>query len=66
MAKKFAYFKNFSYLCTIIRRYGEGRIIEASADDATSAGDGNGTNLCGRSIRFYGKRPADINDTLPC
>ena len=35
-------------------------------DDATSAGDGNGTNLCGRSIRFYGKRPADINDTLPC
>jgi len=32
----------------------------------TSAGDGNGANLCGRSIRFYGKRPADINDTLPC
>jgi hypothetical protein len=66
MVKKLAYIRNFSYLCSINRRYGEGRIVEASADDATSAGDGNGANLCGRSIRFYGKRPADINDTLPC
>ena len=40
MTKKLAYLENFSYLCRVIRRYGEGRIIEASADDATSAGDG--------------------------
>ena len=36
MVKKLAYLENFSYLCRVIRRYGEGRIIEASADDATS------------------------------
>ena len=59
MIKKLAYIKNISYLCTIEITYGTGRIIEASADDATSAGDGNGANLCGRSILFYGKRPAD-------
>ena len=35
MTKKLAYLENFSYLCRVIRRYGEGRIIEASADDAT-------------------------------
>ena len=46
MNKKLAYIRNFSYLCSINRRYGEGRIIEASADDATFAGDGNRTNLC--------------------
>ena len=51
MNKKLAYLNNFLYLCTIIRRYGEGRIVEASADDATFAGDGNRANLCGRSIR---------------
>ena len=32
MIKKLAYLNNFSYLCRVIRRYGEGRIIEASAD----------------------------------
>ena len=46
MAKKLAYIRNFSYLCTIEITYGTGRIIEASADDATSAGDGNGASLC--------------------
>ena len=43
-----------------IEAYGTGRIIEASADDATPAGDGNGASLCGRSIRLYGKRSADL------
>ena len=35
MIKKLAYINNFSYLCTIEITYGTGRIIEASADDAT-------------------------------
>ena len=39
MIKKLAYIKNFSYLCTIEITYGTRRIIEASADDATFAGD---------------------------
>ena len=45
-----AYINDFPYLCTINRTYGTGRIVEASADDATFVGDGNRANLCGVTL----------------